>query len=381
MGIIAPVLNWAATNALISYNAEGEYTAQEFGAAETYYTQFTEALEQCSNAINTPLPSRHDMALEELNRVMPAGDYLTHKAYYHVDDPLGTPISFHELFMSGDLIAGGWTGNRISTRIKTSFEEQKFNYINPYIQKLENIQQLYKKTFDEYFAELQRGTATALKLALCELPEADRIRLEYGVLSFYTVRRKFSDHATQETQVLRDKHRGRYGVIICAEYASNRYYYELFTLRAACYPRQDLQQVFERTAIEYFEPTESLDKNQKQWQAQALDWPLDIDAYLKGTEPVKNVTHAVVVEKLWQIAETDQSLWKFCLGTDQSDGWCSWSHKKRRKAHQKWRSVSHRPSVQKFRKNHPATSLRKRNDRCVDRGKIAELRGRKDCAN
>lgn len=303
--VIAPLLNWGAMNGLFAYNLDGEYTVDNFQASETQYSQYTEALEQCSDAFNTPLPTREEEALKELKRAMPDGAYLTNKNYLHTDHAMGQLISIHELFTSGDLINEGWVGNTLSRHIYTSFESNELDQAIPYLSRLQNVHELYKETFDNYFKQLQRGTSTALKLALSKMPEKDRIRLEYGVLSFYTVRKKFSDHIATETQADRDKHRGRYGVIICANYDSTPYYYELFTLRAECRSRQDLKRVFERTPIEYFDPSEDSDKNQEQWQTQAIDWPLDIDAYLNGTAPVNNVVNKLVVEKLWESYEDE----------------------------------------------------------------------------
>ncbi|WP_408596290.1 hypothetical protein [Pseudomonas sp. PLMAX] len=306
LGVITHMLNWGAVNGLFPYSPDGEYTVENFCTAETHYNQYTEALEQCSNAINTPLPTREEVALAELKRALPDGEYLTDKRYGHKDLPRSKAISIHELFMSGDLMHKGWTGTHMSADIFTLDYHDGLKLAQPYFYMLQNIQTLYARTFDDYFKKIQQGTSTALKLALSKIPVADRIRLEYGALTFYTVREKFSDHATHETQRLRDKYRGRYGVIICAEHDFRKYYYELFTLRAECYSRQDLGDIFLTTSIEYFEPSINTDKDRLQWQTQALDWPLDINAYIKGTAPVKNTTGKLVVEKLWESNETPQ---------------------------------------------------------------------------
>ncbi|MDQ0123990.1 hypothetical protein J2W17_002938 [Pseudomonas lini] len=301
--VITQILNWGAVNRLITPNAAGEYTADDLSKAESRYAEYTEALEQCSNAMNTAYPTRNEVALKELIRVMPEGDYLTEKKHIHNDLPLDKTISIHELFMSGDLQDG--SGNRLSFFVDSHEAPQVLEQIKPYISRLRNAQELYKETFSHFYQQLQLATATALKLALSKMPEKDRNRLAYGTLSFYTVRKKFSDHATQETQRQRDKYRGRYGVIICSKYESKRYYYELFTLRAECERREDLRNVFEKTAIEYFDPTEDADKDQKQWQTQAIEWPLDINAYVNGTKPDKNASHKLVVEKLWESSESE----------------------------------------------------------------------------
>lgn len=279
LSIIQHILNWGAVNNLIPFSAEGEYTGDDFRCAESHFQRYTEALEQCSDALHTPLPTRHEVALAELQRANPgAGAALTEK---NISFPgLDEKTSVHELFVSGDAHAAA-PGS------------------------LRSAQELYKEAFDEYFPNLQRATTIALTVALSQMAEKDRLRLEFGTLSFYTVRRKFSDHATRETQRLRDKHRGRYGVIICAELNSKRYYYELFTLRAECKPRHDLRDVFLKTAIEYFDPTEYADKDQMQNQTQAMLWPLDIDAYVNGTQ-AKDVTSTVVVEKLWASFEPER---------------------------------------------------------------------------
>ncbi|MFJ2690473.1 hypothetical protein [Pseudomonas sp. NPDC087336] len=303
LDIITHMLNWGAVNGLIPYSPEGEYTTDNFYTTETHYNQYTEALEQCSNAFNTPLPTREEVALTELKRAIPDGGYFTNKHFGHTELPRNKAISIHELYMSGDLMHQGWTGTDISANIYTLGYNDGMPWASPHVYKLRNVQVLYAHLFSDYYEKIQQGTVTALKLALSKMPETDRIRLEYGVLSFYTVREKFSDHATKETQRLRDKYRGRYGVIICAEHDAQKYYYELFTLRAECFSRQDLGDIFLTTSIEYFDPSLWADKDQMQWQAQALDWPLDIDAYLKGTAPVRGVTHKLVVEKLWQSNE------------------------------------------------------------------------------
>lgn len=306
-GLIAipPLLNWAALNGLIPYSATGEYTVENFKTAEARYVAYTEALEQCTNAVNTLLPVRNEIALNELKRVIPNEKYLTQKNFIHFNHR--DPISLHEIFMSGDLIKDGWTGSELSEAVATAYDPSMFDLIKRHLHELQDVQGLFKTELDNYFTQLQKGTATLLKLAIAKMPERDRIRIEYGTLSFYTVRKKFSDAATHETQRIRDKYRGRYGIIIRANYKSQLYYYELFTLQAECYSRHDLRAILSKTAIEYFEPTESADKDEKQWQTQALDWPLDINAYLNGTKPVQNTINHVVVEKLWESYEVERN--------------------------------------------------------------------------
>ncbi|MNV05621.1 hypothetical protein D3C71_959650 [compost metagenome] len=305
LNALTSMLNWGAMNRLIPYSERGEYNSDDYRAAEALYTDYTEALEQCRNAINTPLRTRHEMALNELKRAMPDGDYLTNRNYMHTDLPLGETISAHELFMSGDLMNEGWTGLTLSHKIMSTFEAYELPRTLPYLGRLQDIKKIYTDTFNHYFDQLRLGTATALKLAMSKMPEADRKRLEYGNLSFFTVRKQFHVGAAKETQRDRDKYRGRFGVIISSEYNSRFYYYELFTLRAECHRRQDLHAMFGSTNLHFTEASVWHDKDEKQWQAQGLDWPLDIDAYLKGTPPIKNISNKVVVEKLWQAYEQE----------------------------------------------------------------------------
>lgn len=303
MAVISPLLKWGSVNGLIACNVNGEYSADDLNTVQTCYAQYTQALEQCSNAFSTPLPTRNEMALKELQRAMPDGAYLTNQYYIHKDLPKSRKISIHELFMSGDLLMEGWTGLRLSSSIGSTFEPFEIKQVEPYIQRLQNIHVLYNQTFDSYFKQLQLATATALKLALTNMPEKDRIRLEYGALSLFTVRRPVPTGVTQETQRLRDKYRGRYGVVICSSLGAKRYYYELFTLRAECISRPDLVDVFAVTATEYLTPTQAVNKDAKQWKAREMEWPLDVNAYLNGTKPVKNINSLVVVEKLYESNE------------------------------------------------------------------------------
>jgi hypothetical protein len=306
--VVGPILNWAAINNIIPYNAQGEYSDDDFVTANDRYTVYTEALEQCNNALSTPLPTREDIALKELKRVLRDGSYLTAKDHYHAALNFDDPLSVHDMFMSGHLLSDGWTGSELASNVAIKIsaghmiksEQSKFH-------KLQNIENLYKVEFKNYFDQLKAGFIIALKLAISKMLPADRAVLECGIVSLYTVRKKFSDSAAKETQRVRDKRRGRYGIIVCAETTTGRHYYELFTLRAECIKRQDFKRVFERSDIELQVPSIFLDKNEQHWQRQDLDWPLDFEAYLNGTEPVKNKTSRVVVEKLWQSSETQAS--------------------------------------------------------------------------
>jgi hypothetical protein len=79
------------------------------------------------------------MALNELKRAMPDGDYLTNRNYMHTDLPLGETISAHELFMSGDLMNEGWTGLTLSHKIVSTFEAYELPRTLPYLGRLQDI--------------------------------------------------------------------------------------------------------------------------------------------------------------------------------------------------------------------------------------------------
>nr|WP_180206426.1 hypothetical protein [Pseudomonas sp. SbOxS1]NYU06665.1 hypothetical protein [Pseudomonas sp. SbOxS1] len=303
IAVMEPLLNWGAMNGVIPYDISGEYSLDDYTAANARYVEYTDALQQCSDALSTPLPMRQEVAMSELERVMPNTVCLTEKSYLHYalgyDDD--KKLSICDMFMSGALLSEGWKGEGIAPQILFTRNNDQLN-TNQTVASLRNLQnpsELYNKCFDEYFKQLNIGFFSTLKLAISKAEPIDRAALTFGFVEFYTIRKQAL--TTKETQIFRDKHRGRFGVLIRAEHKGKSYYFELFTLRAELIRRTDseLDNTWCSTYFEYPRPTS--DKNEKQWTTKHREWPIDLDAYLNGSEPVKGAKSMVVVEKVWEL--------------------------------------------------------------------------------
>lgn len=339
---VLPIINWAVMNGVIAYSPQRQYDPQVFKAASGYFERYIEALHKSETGLLAVPPDKRKLALSTLQRFLPKGEYLEYNAYgfNYVDsirekswleafsfaspggvigesydvavDQLGLSeaalsrllrmrFSILDLYLSGDLLEDGELTSRFTTKSNLEVPADAFKRIA----EVPAIDEVFDDAFEKYYESSQESLSSVIKMAISNLPEADRIVLCNGSLSFYTVRKSVNDlNAFEETQDHRDEARGRYGLLICSENGDSVRCYELFTLRGVCREAAQVAAMLQSTGIINDLPTLGYVGNKSDFQAKnpQRQWPLDFAAYREGSEARSDVTSSVVVEKLWQMS-------------------------------------------------------------------------------
>lgn len=302
-----PILDWAVMNGFVKHNAQGEYDEDRFKWALSRYNAYAEALAQSIDALASPLPSRREITLNELHRELPKGDYLEEdtlrkEVYTNVferiiDGKKYVDYSIADLHMSGDLIMNG----KLSSRLELNGKQPEASKTLNYLHNLKPIAPQFEQAFDQYYKQLTKGLATTIKLALSHLPEHDRLFITQGLVKCYTVRKSYWMNETLNDPVAI---RGRYGVIISSEYKGQIRAYELFTLRGECRYRPDLVRLL--IANNLINAIPSVASTASHEKVEALQWPLDIEAYMEGRSARSDQHSRIVVEKLCDVVPDQQ---------------------------------------------------------------------------
>lgn len=338
---VMPIIHWAVLNRVIPYRADKDYDKDTLLSATTYFTRYIEALHQSEHGLTAAPPDRRKLALAELTKVMPKGDYLEQKAFkfsyqgsmnertwldaLKLGSPFGSVaevynyavseagideiqlsqllrlrFSLVDLYVSGDLLENGQLSGRFKTRDNFMPPAGAFAELS----ELPALDTLYEAAFEQYYQQVQESLASVIKMTIASLPESDRQALNNGNLSLYTVRQQTSHFIPGvETQRQRDETKGRYGLIICSTYGNEHRCYELFTLRGVCRERPEFVGMLQSSGIIHDVPSLSFVRGNTAYQAKNRwhVWPLDFAAYRDGSEPRSGEVSRVVVEKLWQV--------------------------------------------------------------------------------
>ncbi|CAI8794318.1 Toxin [Pseudomonas sp. IT-347P] len=338
---IAPVINWAVMNDIITYSVDKKYDAATLRKASDFFNRYIEALNSCETALSTVPPDRRKVAMGELRRVLPAGGYLEERAFrfnfirslperswleafkyaipgggfpdlydalttkYGSADLAVSPLlrmrlSLLDLYLSDDLIeAGRLTDKLISD---PTFAAPAGAFLR--LPELRSARKLFDDAFEDYYQNVQRSLKSIVKMAIANMPESDRYALTNGTLALYTVRKEANKlNPNSETQAHRDEAKARYGIILCSENAGKTRCYEFFTLRGLLIERPELADMLNATGINDATPSLSYVGKKTDFQEKnfELEWPLDFAAYQEGSEPRTGMTSSVVVEKLLRL--------------------------------------------------------------------------------
>ncbi|WP_277762036.1 hypothetical protein [Pseudomonas sp. A34-9] len=339
---IIPVINWAVLNHIIAYRADRTYSKAIVLKAATYFNEYMVALHQSESGLSTPPPDREKIALQALRKVLPDGRYIEQKSFQilyrdsfkerswlealKVAHPLGILSEFYDflmsstdnndyalnsllrmrlsvldLYLSGDLIENGELTDKFKTKSDFNPPENAFARLS----ELPSAAVLFDQAFAEYYKGMQESLSSIIKMAISNMPEADRYALTNGNMTLYTVRKEVNWlNPKEETQLDRDEAIGRYGIILCCTNGNDVRAYELFSLRGLCIARPELASMLKRTGILHARPTLSFVGSKYDFQPKNKEkhWPIDYAAYKEGSEPRSGITSSVVVEKLWHLS-------------------------------------------------------------------------------
>lgn len=310
---INPIINWAAVNGVISADTHGNYNEDAIHVATSAFSEYIGHFNNVIHALTTPLPSRQALARSQLQKELPGCDYLDKKIFvqrgkgFYAGRGSSLKMSMVELHMSDDLALGEW--DRRGTSIYESF---------PQITMLYPVLELLVPAFDTYYEKFEEGVVTNIKLALSQLPDQDRIALQEGEVSFYTIRESVATrHGTssgslgyvgvntepaqlEERQVDKDAAICRYGIVVCATYKGRVSCYEVFTLRGECRKNTRLGRLLVESG-KIDSPSRLDFKGNMTDPSPAVrpfHLPIDFAAYSQGVKPRDNIISTTVIEKL-----------------------------------------------------------------------------------
>ncbi|PCR96006.1 hypothetical protein CP336_13460 [Pseudomonas fluorescens] len=327
---IAPIIQWAMLNGVLPDITGNDDDLNAFTTAANRFSQYVEALNDVETGIAIVPPDRRELALQELKRVMPEGDYLEEKVFKAKFDPalgernflewliLYHPVSLGnvsgenskierlrasvlDLYMSGDLVVNGKLTDKFMTTEKLNSPPGAFSRLS----ELKPIDSIFNKAFEQYHQTLNKSQAAILKMAVSHLPERDRTMIANGLITLYTVRKSVNPlNPFEETLRQRNAAKGRYGIILGCQLGKVFRCYELFSLRGLCRERPELADMLQSSSVAFEEPSLSYLGADTDFQPKKPErqWPLDVDAYLNGSEPKRGLTSSVIVEKLWNFA-------------------------------------------------------------------------------
>ncbi|MFM9380626.1 hypothetical protein [Pseudomonas sp. UV AK001] len=325
---ITPIIQWGMLNGILPATADND-DVNAFTTAANRFSQYVEALNDVETGIAVIPPDRRELALQELKRVMPEGHYLEQQVFkanfdlalaernafewgllllpvsegnVYLTSAIGRlRVSILDLYMSGDLVVNGKLTDKFVTVGKFNPPRGAFSRIN----ELKPIDSIFDKAFEQYYLALKKCLSSILKMAVANLPEPDRRMIANGFITLYTVREAVNPlNPFQETPRQRNAAKGRYGIILGCQHERAFRCYELFSLRGMCLERPELAEMLRSSGVVYEEPSLSYEGADTDFLPKNLEqrWPLDFDAYMKGSAPKKGVSSSVVVEKLWNFA-------------------------------------------------------------------------------
>jgi len=277
--------DWAVVNELELEDAESLPAEEVVKNAVEQYNAHLDTLTESLKALTAVPLSRRQLAKQELidEGVNP------HEMLYVDPDRSSARLSIVDVYLNNDLRSKDWdrkTGRSL-------YEE------HPGLATLDPINQRYKAGVTQQFESYKTGINTVVRLALSQLPERDRLAIEFGLLAGYYMRDSkpvpFSGGIARRSK----SNTAFYGVVVLARYAGSTHCYELFPLQGLCRKSQELAQSYIQGA--------TLDDNGV-WFTQgpngrvgdfeALtflgDAIVDVPAYFQGGQPTQGMDQKTI---------------------------------------------------------------------------------------
>jgi len=322
------LLDWALLNGVVTLEALDRSTEQALQSAIAAFNVVPETLAQVADTLAKPLPTRREIALEQLKQAAPDCDYLEQRILYKTVNnagdlfggyPMG--MSMVELHMSGDLRVTDWD----IRRGKSPYRDYPNLMAN-----LGSVETEFRRQFNHAHGPLADAMDVNLKLVLSLLPPLDRNRLLCGNLTFFTLRPSVAVNVTpdhpipsfgigqsiistvdlisgtspgfgpKETPKDKIAATGRYGVVICSEINGKFHCYELFTLHGQCRENPQLADFIINNGLLHMPADFELTKNIHDFHnPRALQQlPTDLESYTHGVPPGANKSSLGIIDKL-----------------------------------------------------------------------------------
>lgn len=176
------VIDWAIANGVIREQKEDAYSPEDIERALNALQAHHKTLTDSVTALTTPMPTRRDLALQELRRVYGPENEKFFEQRLLADTFPGSPgrkaYSLLDIYMSGDL------GKRFWISSDPDFNTVK---VNLGFSKLPNIKKLFNEKFDAYPQSLKDAFSAQFKYQLSLLPLEDRRLIEYGKVTTFNL--------------------------------------------------------------------------------------------------------------------------------------------------------------------------------------------------
>ncbi|MBD8148295.1 hypothetical protein IFT37_19910 [Pseudomonas fluorescens] len=169
--------DWGIAQGLIPFNAQYQYTTAQMDTVRLAFSEMMNEIGGASATFSTPMPSRHEMARDNLRKEY--GDDIDYEleCFYSTKDDKG----FHSLIdlylQSGtgrDLVEG-WSSK--DARLPTSLIHRT-NALPP-------INLMFDQVFDDYAKNMEAAIAAQVKHLISTLPLWDRRNIEFGKLDVF----------------------------------------------------------------------------------------------------------------------------------------------------------------------------------------------------
>lgn len=309
---LKPTLVWAVANGFLPTKAEGEeYTAAQIEAAVIALDKQENDILTAINGLNQPPLDRSDMATKEIERVglLPSQLFAhiwfgtvtldrdqnirlegLHSAY----DIKHKPKSLLEIYMSGDIDLSRWSVPTNTTRVQGVLDSDQTasRYAS-----LPNLNKKFEENFNAYLTKQKSGYSTVIQNLLSKLPLADRVAINDGEVSLYSLRKQGSSTQTDKDESDSEPLRGRYGFIIEASYKGKKTYYEVFPKAMKIRPRPDLKSLLVNGEIRFsLNPISHPTGRLRIHEATTL--PFDWNAYSTGSAPDAGTSSKLIANKI-----------------------------------------------------------------------------------
>ncbi|MHA6575720.1 hypothetical protein [Pseudomonas yamanorum] len=273
------MIDWAITNGALPKKDDGNYSAGDITTAKAAYQKEFSDLGFAGQHLLKAIPTRRQMALDDLKRVYGESVNLETPVLQSIDGDQNRFYNLLDAHMAGKLVKGSWRS--INSQVSMQDLEQKFSRLN-------NIPRVFESAADFHHYNLQRSEAILVQHLLAQLPETHQQHLSLGKQKFYSLRKAISGASHLVTQEAIENGKGRHGIIIRSELGADVRYYEVFPSLKKIVVRTDLPA--DLPAGRNVVPYSNFETNKRQ----AFDW----DAYSSGTEPIANVRSELIIEEL-----------------------------------------------------------------------------------
>ena len=289
-----PILEWAMANGVLI--ALPRYDTQLLNIAIDALNAQRARLTNTLEAFARPIVTLRQTALNDLRKVYPDSTALEAPILMWLPEHspfseegrfegihTGPKYSFVDLHMAGTLGAS-------SNRWHSSDKAVKYRDMAGRFHLLGQINTVFAYAFDKKLDELKAAYGESICYGLSHMTLPRREALEYGRVQFFTL-----------SQVGRPPDRthevGRFGVLVCVTYYSDRAFYELFPKQVLIRPRRDL---------DYEQVMRAVDAGSSV-PGMRFDWP----AYERGAAPADlaltaAATHLVIGKLDHELPEADK---------------------------------------------------------------------------